>query len=191
MRSAYLPGAMGSLNATVSGSLLSRKQVSVVPLRPGPVSTMFLSFLEILIIPVRTASLFNMRRMIAHPGPDVSVSVRNLASLSSGFWRIELTHDGGGYLLDYLRLPGRQVVAPTTRRGLSIELAFPLHILGDSLPRLLLHRPGQFLVLGFYPQSSVQSLHGFKCFGPELLVEDQRLGTRVGVVGVSGPLHVP
>src|ERR687893_1178258 len=41
--SAYLPGLMGSLRAMVFGSLLSRWHVSVVPLRPGPVITMFLS----------------------------------------------------------------------------------------------------------------------------------------------------
>src|SRR5215212_449365 len=195
MRSAYLPGAMGSLRATASGSLFSRKQVRVVPLRPGPVSTMFLSLASgTLLTPVRHASFFNMRAMISHPGPGVLVLCTGAimgrrARLLPG--RVEPAHDGGGYLFDYLGLPGGQVLPPAARRGLAVEFAFTLHVLGDGLPGLLLHRPGQFLVFDFYPQSGVEALHGPQGVGSELLVEDERLGSLVGVVGLLGPLHVP
>src|SRR5215211_477114 len=195
MRLAYLPGAMGSLRATASGSLLSRKQVRVVPLRPGPVSTMFLSLASgTLLTPVRHASFFNMRAMITYPGPGVFVLCTGAISETTGETlpgRVEPAHDGGGYLFDHLRLPGGQVLAPAARRALAVELAFPLHVLGDGLPGLLLHSPGQFLVFDFYPQSGVEALHGPQGVCPELLVEDERLGTLVGVVGLLSPLHVP
>jgi hypothetical protein len=50
--------------------LLSRKHVRVVPLRPGPVNTMFLSLASgTLCAAKREASLLSMRRMIAYSIP--------------------------------------------------------------------------------------------------------------------------
>src|SRR5215218_11303340 len=174
MRAAYLPGDMGSLKATVSGSLLSRKQVRVVPLRPGPVSTMFRSLA--LETPKREASLLSMRRMIAYSLP--------------GFQRVELAHHGGGDLLDDLRLFGGEILAPTARARLPIELALPFHVLGDRLPGVPLDRPRQLAGVHLYPEGEVQATHGSEGVGSQVFVEDHRLGALVGFVGAPGILHV-
>src|SRR5918999_3733816 len=129
---------MGSLKATVSGSLLSRKQVRVVPLRPGPVSTMLRSLASgTLVAPKREASLFSMRRMIAYSSP--------------GFQRVKLAHHGGGDLLDDLRLSGGEILAPAARARLPVELALPFHVLGDGLPGVLLHGSRQIVRVHLYP----------------------------------------
>src|SRR5215212_4285554 len=168
---------MGSLKATVSGNLLSRKQVRVVPLRPGPVSTMFRSLASgTLGAPKREVSLLSMRRMIAYSLP--------------GFQRVELAHHWGGDLLDDLRLFGGEILAPTTRARLTVELALPFHVLGDGLPGVLLDRPRQLVGVHLYPEGGVQAPHGSEGVGPQVFVEDHRPWALVGVVCAPGILHV-
>src|SRR4028119_125107 len=55
---------------------------------------------------------------------------------------IELFEQGGGHLLDDPSLLWGQVILPAPGGGLAVELALPLLLFGEVLPRVLLHHPG-------------------------------------------------
>src|SRR5215217_8913526 len=113
------------------------------------------------------------------------------SSTTSSTHAIELCEERSSNLLDYPRLLGGQVLSPPPRGGLAVELSLPLVLLGDVLPRVLLHRPRQLPLVNRYPKGGVDASHLFQGSGTQLLVAHQNLRPLVGVVGFSGAAHVP
>src|SRR5215217_5429840 len=84
------------------------------------------------------------------------------SSTTSSTHAIELCEERSSNLLDYPRLLGGQVLPPTPRGGLAVELALPLVLLRDVLPRVLLHHPRQLPLFYRDTQRRVDPLHGLQ-----------------------------
>src|SRR5215216_4265394 len=84
------------------------------------------------------------------------------SSTTSSTHAIELCEEGSSHLLDYPRLLGGQVLSPPPRGGLAVELALPLVLLRDVLPRVLLHDPRQLPFVYRDTQRRVEPLHGLQ-----------------------------
>src|ERR671910_141671 len=62
--------------------------------------------------------------------------------------------------LDYPHLLGAQILPPTARSCLPIELALAFVLLGDVLPGVLFHYPDHLLLAYLDPKRRVEPLHG-------------------------------
>jgi hypothetical protein len=109
---------------------------------------------------------------------------------ASPFTAPKLLEERGGYLLHYLRLLFGEVLTPGTGLALPVEFALSLLLLGDVLPGVLLHRAFEFNFLNRYLELSVEAFHGPQSVCSEVLVLDQRLASRMSVVGSLGLAYV-
>src|SRR5215210_4430382 len=98
---------------------------------------------------------------------------------------------GGGRFLYHLDLPRGQVLSPAARRSLAVEFAPAFLPLGHVIPRMLLDRPPQILILYGDAKNRVDALHLGQRIRPEVLVADEHLRSLVGVVGPPGALDAP
>src|SRR5215210_885707 len=105
--------------------------------------------------------------------------------------RVELLEEGCSYPFDRLHLLGGEILSPPPRLGLPIELALTLLLLGDVLPGVLLHSPGELLLVHLDPQGGVNAAHRAQCIRPQVFVSDQDLRTLMDVVGPFAVAYVP